>query len=85
MRVVNSFFDTLKILKTRGIHNMKLSAAKIRAYARTMDAGLRTIDEVEESYRIEVYIELIARYGWTLNQVDERYVEQVKIELGIRE
>ena len=63
---------------------MKLSSTKIRAYARLVNAGLRTIDEVQESYRIVVYIELIAEYDWTIEQVDERYIEQVKSELGIK-
>ena len=62
-----------------------LSSARIRAYARTMDAGMRTIDEVDEDYRVAVYIELVARYDWTLEEVDERYIDQVKKELGIIE
>ncbi|MDY3366755.1 CD1375 family protein [Zhenhengia yiwuensis] len=62
-----------------------LSSARIRAYARTMDAGLRTIEEVQEDYRVAVYIELIARYDWSLEEVDERYIEQIKKELEIIE
>lgn len=62
-----------------------LSNARIRAYARTMDAGMRTIDEVDEAYRVAVYVELIARYDWTLEEVDARYIDQVKKELGIVE
>ena len=62
-----------------------LSSARIRAYARTMDAGMRTIDEVDEGYRVAVYVELIARYDWTLEEVDARYIDQVKNELGIIE
>lgn len=62
-----------------------LSSARIRAYARTMDAGLRTIEEVQEDYRVAVYVELIARYDWTLEEVDARYIDQVKKELGIIE
>lgn len=62
-----------------------LSSARIRAYARTMDAGMRTIDEVDEDYRVAVYVELIARYDWTLEEVDARYIDQVKKELGIIE
>ena len=60
-----------------------LSSARIRAYARTMDAGMRTIDEVDEDYRVAVYVELIARYDWTLEEVDARYIDQVKKELGL--
>lgn len=63
---------------------MNLSSAKIRAYARTMSAGLRTIDEVEEDYRVAVYIEMIASYNYTLEQVDTRYIEAVKQELGFK-
>lgn len=62
-----------------------LSSARIRAYARTMDAGMRTINEVDEDYRVAVYVELIARYDWTLEEVDSRYIDQVKKELGIIE
>lgn len=76
--------DLLKFTIRKGI-KMKLSASKIRAYARTMDAGLRTINEVEESYRVAVYIELIATYDWQLEDVDQRYIESVKSELGIVE
>ena len=60
-----------------------LSNARILAYARTMDAGLRTIEEVQEDYRVAVYVELIARYDWTLEEVDARYIDQVKKELGL--
>lgn len=60
-----------------------LSSARIRAYARTMDTGLRTIEEVQEDYRVAVYVELIARYDWTLEEVDARYIDQVKKELGL--
>lgn len=60
-----------------------LSNAKIRAYARTMDAGMRVIDEVDEEYRVAVYIEVIARYDWKLEDVDERYLKDVKRELGL--
>lgn len=63
---------------------MNLSSAKIRAYARTMDAGMRTIEEVEEDYRVAVYIELIARYNWAIEDVDARYIEAVKAELGYK-
>ena len=57
-----------------------LSSARIRAYARTMDAGMRTINEVDEDYRVAVYVELIARYDWTLKEVDAPYIDQVKKE-----
>lgn len=60
-----------------------LSTARIRAYARTMDAGMRAIDEVDENYRVAVFIELIARYNLKIEAVDERYSEAVKKELAI--
>ena len=47
--------------------------------------GTRTIEEGPVDYRIPVYIELIASYNWTLDQVDANYLEQVKLELGITE
>lgn len=61
-----------------------LSKSRILAYARTMDAGLRTIEEVDEDYRVAVYLELIARYKWDVTDVDIRYIEQVKSELGMK-
>lgn len=61
-----------------------LSNARIRAYARIMDAGMRTIDEVDEEYRVPVYLELIARYKWDIEEVDVRYQEAVKKELGMK-
>lgn len=77
---------------TTGLELSKVSKAQVRAYARLIDAGMRTIDEVEQGktlekeYRVAVYLELIAdtRYKWTIEQVDPRYVELVKTELGIQ-
>lgn len=63
----------------------RISATKIRAYARTMIAGLRTIKEVEIDYRIAVYVELIASANWTIDMVEVDYLEAVKKELGIVE
>lgn len=60
-----------------------LSSARIKAYARLLDAGFRTIDEVDEPYRVAVYVELIARYDFNIEDVDPRYIEQVKQELGL--
>ena len=62
-----------------------INHTRLRAYAKTMQSGMRTINEVPEEYRVAVYIELIASYGWTIDMVDERYKEQVKEELGIIE
>ena len=62
-----------------------INKTRLRAYAKTMQNGTRTIDEVPQEYRVPVYIELIASYGWTIDMVDERYKEQVKEELGIYE
>ena len=62
-----------------------INNTRLRAYAKTMQSGMRTINEVPEEYRVAVYIELIASYGWTIDMVDERYKEQVKEELGIIE
>lgn len=62
-----------------------INKTRLRAYAKTMQNGTRTIDEVPEAYRIAVYIELIASYSWTLEMVDANYIEVVKSELGITE
>lgn len=62
-----------------------INKTRLRAYAKTVQNGTRTIDEVPELYRVPVYIELMASYGWTIEMVDERYVEEVKKELGIVE
>lgn len=60
-----------------------INKTRLRAYAKTVQNGTRTIDEVPELYRVPVYIELIASYEWTLEMVDERYLDEVKKELGI--
>lgn len=62
-----------------------INKTRLRAYAKTMQSGTRTIDEAPEVYRVPVYIELMASYEWTLDMVDERYKEEVKQELGIYE
>ena len=59
---------------------MSLSLSNIKAYARLLDAGMRTIDQVNEEYRVPVYIELITNYKWTMEQVDPRYKEEVMKE-----
>lgn len=64
---------------------MKLNTSRIRAYARTINAGMRGIEEVQEEYKLPVYIELLATYDWTLDMIDKTYLEQVKTELGIVE
>ena len=62
-----------------------INKTRLRAYAKTMQNGTRTIEEVPMEYRIPVYIELIASYNWTLDQVEPNYLEQVKLELGMTE
>lgn len=62
-----------------------INKTRLRAYTKTMENGLRTIDEIPEAYRVPVYLELIADYNWTLEMVNERYVDAVKKELGIYE
>lgn len=73
-----------KITKLKGESTM-INKTRLRAYAKTMQSGTRTIDEVPEVYRVPVYIELMASYEWTLDMVDERYVATVKEELGLAE
>ena len=58
-----------------------INHTRLRAYAKTMQSGMRTINEVPEEYRVLVYIELIASYGWNIEMVDKRYVEKVKQEI----
>ena len=62
-----------------------INKTRLRAYARTMQNGTRTIQEVPEEYRIAVYVELMASSNWTIEMVDVDYVEAVKRELGIVE
>ena len=62
-----------------------INKTRLRAYAKTMQNGTRTIEEVPAEYRIPVYIELIASYNWPLDRVDPNYLEQVKLELGMTE
>ena len=59
-----------------------INKTRLRAYAKTIANGTRTIDEVPIEYRVLVYIELIASYNWTLEMVDERYEEEVEKELS---
>lgn len=73
-----------KITKLKG-EDIMINKTRLRAYAKTIQNGTRTIDEVPEEYRVPVYIELIAGYNWTIDMVDERYKEEVKQELGIYE
>ena len=62
-----------------------INKTRLRAYARTMQNGTRTIEEVPEEYRVAVYVELMASGSWTIEMVDEQYKEAVKKELGIVE
>lgn len=62
-----------------------INKTRLRAYAKTMQNGTRTIQEVPEEYRIAVYVELMASGNWTIEMVDMDYVEAVKRELGIVE
>lgn len=61
----------------------EINRTRLRAYVRLVSNVVRTIDEVLEDYRVQVYLELIADYGWTIEMVDARYAEAVKKELGI--
>nr|WP_302599701.1 CD1375 family protein [uncultured Cellulosilyticum sp.] len=62
-----------------------INKTRLRAYARTIQNGTRTIEEVPEEYGVPVYVELMASFNWTIDMVDENYVEAVKRELGIIE
>lgn len=62
-----------------------INKTRLRAYAKTMQNGTRTIQEVPEEYRIAVYVELIASANWTIDMVEVDYLEAVKKELGIVE
>lgn len=62
-----------------------INKTRLRAYTKTIQNGIRTINEIPKSYRIPIYIELMTSYNWTIDMVDERYKEEVKQELGIYE
>lgn len=62
-----------------------INKTRLRAYAKTMQNGTRTIQEVPEEYRVAVYVELMASANWTIEMVDMDYVEAVKRELGLVE
>ena len=66
------------------INNM-INKTRLRAYAKTMQNGTRTIEEVPEEYRVPVYVELTASSNWTIEMVGENYKAEVKRELGIVE
>lgn len=59
--------------------------ARTRANARLLSAGRKTIDEVTpEESRVDCYVYAIATYDYKLEEVDARYMEGVKTELGIK-
>lgn len=61
-------------------------SAATRANARLLSAGRKTIDEVTpESTRVDTYVYAIGTYEYQLQDVDIRYIEAVKKELGIVE
>lgn len=60
-----------------------INKTRLRAYTKTMANGVREIDEIPEEYRVPVYLELIADYKWTIDRVDERYLDSVNKELGL--
>ncbi len=55
-----------------------LNKTRVRAYAKLLEAEMRTIDEIEQDYRVSVYVELIAQGKITLEEVDSRYIDEVK-------
>ena len=58
---------------------------RVRANARLLSTGRVTIDEVNpEESRVSVYVYAIGFYDYPLADVDTRYLEQVKTELGIK-
>lgn len=78
-------FSLIKNKLKRKEEKVMINKTRLRAYTKTMANGVREIDEIPEEYRVPVYLELIADYNWTLDMVDERYVDAVKKELGIYE
>ena len=67
--------------KTNTRATVVINKTRVRAYAKTIENGIRTIDEIPEEYRVPVYIELINSHNWNIEMVDERYVELVNNEL----
>lgn len=61
---------------------MVLDKAVLRASARLFEYGVRTIDEIDEEYRVAVYLEMIAKKKFTINDVDPRYKDAVQQELS---
>lgn len=60
----------------------QVNGTRVRAYARLLDGGIRTIDEVQEEYRVPVCVECIAEHNWTTEKVDLRYREEVEKIVG---
>lgn len=59
--------------------------ARTRANARLLSTGRKTIDEcTPEETRVDVYVFAIGTYDYPLDQVDARYIDGVKVELGIK-
>lgn len=64
--------------------NKEINGTRVRAYAKLLDGGVRTIDEIQEDYRVAVYVECIAVYEWTVEGVDIRYREAVEQVVGTK-
>lgn len=58
-----------------------LNKARVRAYARLLETGMRSIDEIDKAYRVAIYVELIAAGKIDIEDVDARYIEDVRIEM----
>lgn len=56
---------------------MKKYSVTTKCNARLLSAGRKTIDEIPEDERIDVYVYAVQKYGFPLDNVEERYIDQV--------
>lgn len=64
---------------------MKTYSPVVKCNARLLSAGRKTIDEVTpEESRVDCYVYAIATYDYKLEDVDSRYMDSVRTELGIK-
>lgn len=56
---------------------------QVRANARLVDAGRKTVLDCPELQQVEICIVLIADYNWLLEDIPETLKEEVSKELGL--
>ena len=58
---------------------------QVRANARLVDAGRKTIEQCPVTQQTQICVVLVVDHNWGLEQIPQQFVEAVKKELGISE